>query len=150
MNINAHKKTFALKPADIQRKWIVVDASKAPLGRVATLIARRLIGKYQPQFTSHVDSGDHVVVINAAHINVTGAKMKDKTYYSYSGFPGGLKSTSLKQQLETHPERVIEHAVKGMLPKNKLASDRMNRLKVYPEAEHRHAAQKPEEIGVIR
>lgn len=149
MKMNPHKKTFVLKPADVQRKWVVIDASKGPLGRVSTLIAQRLTGKYQPQFTAHVDSGDHVVVINAAHVNVTGAKMKDKTYYSYSGFPSGLKSTSLAQQLEKHPERVIEHAVKGMIPKNKLASDRMNRLKVYPEAEHQHAAQKPEEIGVI-
>lgn len=147
MKINVHKKTFVLKPADVKRKWIVIDASSAPLGRVATLIAGRLTGKYQPQFTAHVDSGDHVIVINAASLVVTGDKMDDKTYYHYSGFPSGMKSASLSEQMVKNPSRVIETAVKGMLPKNKLLADRMKRLKVYAGDTHQHEAQKPEAIG---
>jgi len=148
--VNPHKKTFVLKPADVQRKWVLVDASQAPLGRVATLIAERLIGKYQPGFTPHVDSGDYVVVVNAGNIQVTGNKMTNKKYYSYSGFPSGLKTATLAEQMDKHPERAIIAAVKGMLPKNKLASERLARLKVYTGAEHQHAAQKPEAIGVIK
>ncbi len=147
MTINAHKKTFVLKPADVQRKWVVIDASTTTLGRIATLIAERLTGKYQPQYTPHVDSGDNVIVINAGNIKVTGTKLEDKNYHTYSGYTSGLKTTNLATLLEKHPERVIESAVKGMLPKNKLTAERMGRLKVYAGAEHNHAAQKPETIG---
>lgn len=148
--INPHKKTFILKPAEVERKWILVDASQAPLGRVATFIAERLVGKYQPKYTAHVDSGDHVVVINAGSIVVTGNKREDKKYYHYSGYPSGMKTTTLNQQLEKHPTRAIETAVKGMLPKNKLAANRMARLKVYTGDEHKHTAQKPEPMGVTK
>lgn len=148
--VNPHKKTFVLKPADVQRKWVVIDASQAPLGRVATFIAERLVGKYQPSYTPHVDSGDYVVVINAGNIQVTGNKMADKKYRTYSGFPGGLKTATLAEKMEKHPEYAITEAVKGMVPKNKLASERMARLKVYAGAEHAHAAQKPEVIGVSK
>lgn len=148
--INPHKKTFVLKPAEVQRKWVLVDASQAPLGRVATLIAERLIGKYQPGFTPHVDSGDYVVVINAGNVQVTGNKMNDKKYYSYSGFPSGLKTATLAEQMEKHPERAIIAAVKGMIPKNKLSPERMARLKVFAGEQHAHAAQKPEAIGATK
>lgn len=148
MNVNPNRKTFTQKPADVQRKWVVIDASVAPLGRLSTVIATRLIGKYQPTFTPHVDAGDHVIVINAANTQVTGTKLKDKTYYKYSGFPGGMKSASLAEKMEKDPTHAIRAAVKGMLPKNKLASDRLARLKVYSGSEHQHQAQKPETIGV--
>lgn len=148
MIVNAHKRTFILKPADVERKWVVVDASSAPLGRVATLVAQRLVGKYNPSYTPHVDSGDHVIVINAGKPKLSGAKMDDKTYYRHTGFPGGIKATSVAQQLEKNPARIVEAAVKGMLPKNKLAADRMARLRVYAGSEHQHQAQKPESIGV--
>lgn len=148
MTINTHKKTFNLKPADVTRKWVVIDASEAPLGRVATVIAKRLSGKYQPSYTPHVDSGDFVVVINAANVVATGNKMDEKVYYNYSGYPSGLKEITLRDQLAKNPAKVIESAVKGMLPKNKLAAERMKRLKVYAGSEHAHAAQKPETLGV--
>lgn len=150
MSVNPHHKTPVLKPAEVQRKWILIDAASAPLGRVATVIARRLVGKYQPSYTPHVDSGDYVVVINAGNIKVTGNKLEAKTYYHYSGYPSGMKSTSLGRQLEEHPERVIEAAVRGMLPKNKLISERMKRLKVYTGSDHQHEAQKPKTLGVER
>lgn len=148
MNVNPNRKTTVLKPADVQRKWVVIDASTAPLGRVATTIARRLTGKYQPAYTPHVDSGDYVVVINAENIQVTGKKMDNKMYHSYSGYPSGIKSVNLAWQMEHHPTRAIEYAVKGMLPKNKLTDERMKRLKIYTGSEHSHQAQKPEAIGV--
>lgn len=141
-------KTFNQKPADVTRKWVVVDASSAPLGRVATTIAKYLIGKYKPTYTAHIDGGDYVVVVNAASIAVTGNKLEEKTYYRHSGFPGGIKSRSLKEQIEKDPTAVIVSAVKGMLPKNKLMDDRLNRLKVYAGAEHNHAAQSPVNVEV--
>tara|TARA_B100001245_G_scaffold232494_1_gene214718 strand:+ start:4786 stop:5235 length:450 start_codon:yes stop_codon:yes gene_type:complete len=141
-------KTFSQKPADVSRRWIVIDASSAPLGRVATVIAKHLIGKYKPTYTPHVDGGDYVVVVNAKDAVVTGNKEVAKIYYRHSGFPGGIKDASLADVREKFPERIIEHAVKGMLPKNKLSDDRMKRLKVYAGPEHNHAAQTPEKVEV--
>lgn len=141
-------KTFSLKQADISRKWVIVDASEAPLGRLATLIATRLSGKYKPTFTPHVDDGDYVIVINADNLIVTGNKELAKTYYRHSGFPGGLKERTLKQARELNPAAIIEKAVKGMVPKNKLAAERLARLRVFAGAEHTHAAQKPVKLEV--
>lgn len=141
-------KTFSQKPAEVERRWILIDATDAPLGRVATQIAKYLIGKYKPTYTPHVDGGDYVVVINAAQTVVTGEKETDKIYYRHSGFPGGIKDAQLKEVREKFPERIIEAAVKGMLPKNKLSPERMARLRVFPGAEHTHAAQKPEKVEV--
>lgn len=141
-------KTFSQKPADVTRRWILIDAKDAPLGRLSTEIAKYLIGKYKPTYTPHVDGGDYVVVINAKETIVTGAKETDKIYYRHSGFPGGIKDASLKEVREKFPERIIENAVKGMLPKNKLSPERMARLRVFAGAEHTHAAQSPEKVEV--
>lgn len=141
-------KTFSQKPADIARRWILIDARDASLGRLSTTIASYLTGKYKPTYTPHVDNGDYVVVVNASELVVTGDKETDKIYYSYSGFPGGLKEAQLKDLRAKSPESIIEHTVKGMLPKNKLAAGRMARLRVFPGAEHDHAAQKPEKVEV--
>lgn len=143
-------KTFVQKPADVTRKWVVVDASQAPLGRVATAIATRLIGKYQPTYTPHVDSGDYVVVINASQLVVTGKKLEQKVYYRHSGFPGGIKDITLAQQIEKDPTKVIYAAVKGMLPRNKLADARLQRLRIFADDQHTHTAQQPETIGVTK
>ena len=144
----ADYKTFSQKPADVSRRWILIDATDAPLGRVATEIAKYLIGKYKPTYTPHVDGGDYVVVINAGKTVVTGNKEEDKIYYRHSGFPGGIKDAQLKEVRAKFPERIIEKAVKGMLPKNKLSVERMERLKVFVGAEHAHTAQKPEKVEV--
>lgn len=141
-------KTFSQKPADVSRRWILIDASSAPLGRVSTEIAKYLIGKYKPTYTAHVDGGDYVVVINAKDTVVTGNKETGKVYYRHSGFPGGIKDATLKEVREKFPERIIESAVKGMLPKNKLAAERLKRLKIYAGPEHNHAAQTPEKVEV--
>ena len=141
-------KTYSQKPAEVERRWVLIDAKDAPLGRIANIVSKHLIGKYKPTYTPHVDGGDYVVVINAAELVVTGAKETDKMYHSYSGFPGGLKSASLKELREKYPERIIEAAVKGMIPKNKLSPDRMKRLKVFAGEEHDHTAQKPEKVEV--
>lgn len=141
-------KTFSLKPADISRQWVVVDASEIPLGRLSTLIATRLTGKYKPTFTPHVDDGDYVIVINAEKLVVTGDKEEAKTYYRHSGFPGGLKERTLKEAREMNPAQIIEKAVKGMVPKNKLAADRLARLRVFSGTEHTHTAQKPVKLEV--
>ena len=141
-------KTYSQKPTEVNRRWILIDAKDAPLGRVSTTIAKHLIGKYKPTYTPHIDGGDYVVVINAAELVVTGAKETDKLYHNYSGFPGGLKTASLQELREKFPERIIEEAVKGMLPKNKLSPERMKRLKVFAGSEHTHAAQKPEKVEV--
>jgi large subunit ribosomal protein L13 len=141
--------TYSAKPSDVTRKWYVIDAAEAPLGRVSTKIATLLTGKGKPQFTQHIDCGDFVVVINAANVKVTGNKMEDKMYYHHSGYPGGLKEASLKDVLNGRtPERAIHDAVRGMLPVNKLRDPRLLRLKIYAGAEHNHAAQKPEAISV--
>lgn len=141
-------KTFSQKPADIARRWILIDARDATLGRLSTEIAKYLTGKYKPTYTPHVDNGDYVVVVNASELVVTGAKETDKMYYRHSGFPGGLKEAQLKGLRAKNPASIIESAVKGMLPKNKLAAGRMARLRVFPGAEHDHAAQKPEKVEV--
>lgn len=141
-------KTFSQKTADVSRRWILIDAKDATLGRLSTEIAKYLIGKYKPTYTPHVDGGDYVVVINAAEVPVTGAKETDKIYYRHSGFPGGIKDVQLKDVRERFPERVIEMAVKGMLPKNKLSPDRMARLRIFPGSEHTHTAQTPEKVEV--
>lgn len=145
-SVNA--KTFSQKPADVTRRWILIDAADAPLGRVSTEIAKYLIGKYKPTYTSHVDGGDYVVVINAKNTVVTGNKETGKVYYRHSGFPGGIKSATLADVRNAFPERIIENAVKGMLPKNKLVDQRMKRLKIYSGSEHNHAAQTPEKVEV--
>lgn len=139
-------KTYSAKPTEVTRKWYVVDASQAPLGRVATQIATLLTGKGKPMFTHHIDTGDFVVVINAANIVVTGNKLRTKMYYRHSHFPGGLKETSLEDKLAKDPTHALEHAVRGMLPVNKLRDGRLARLKVYAGAEHKHEAQQPEVI----
>ena len=141
--------TYSAKPSDITRKWYVVDASENTMGRVATKIATLLTGKGKPQFTSHIDCGDFVVVINAGTPMVTGNKLEDKMYYRHSGYPGGLKEASLKQVLASNtPERALYEAVRGMLPVNKLRDPRLARLKIYMGSEHNHEAQKPEAISV--
>lgn len=141
-------KTYSQKPSEITRKWILIDASDAPLGRVATLIAKYLTGKYKATYTPHVDNGDYVVVINAKNLIVTGDKETAKTYYHHSGFPGGIKSASLAEVRAKSPEKIIEHAVAGMLPKNKLTPARMQRLRVFAEDQHDHTAQSPQKVEV--
>lgn len=139
-------KTFVTKSADIQRDWYVVDAAGMSLGRLSTRIAAVLRGKHKPTFTPHLDNGDFVVVINADKITVTGGKMEEKFYYAFSGYPGGLRATSLRDQLAQHPERVVTHAVKGMLPHNRLGRQLIKKLKVYAGVEHPHAAQQPKPL----
>lgn len=141
-------KTFSQKSADVTREWFLVDASELPLGRIATIIADKLIGKSKPTYTPHVDGGDYVVVINAEKVVVTGNKETAKIYYRHSGFPGGIKDATLAEVREKAPEKIIENAVRGMLPKNKLSAGRMERLKVYVGEEHAHAAQKPKKVEV--
>lgn len=144
----ANSKTYSQKTAEVTRRWILIDAADAPLGRVSTEIAKYLIGKYKPTYTPHIDGGDYVVVINAEKVAVTGTKEETKIYYRHSGFPGGIKDAQLKEVREKFPTRIIEKAVKGMLPKNKLSADRMDRLKLFVGPEHAHAAQKPEKVEV--
>lgn len=141
-------KTYSQKSSEITRRWILIDAKDATLGRLSTQIAKYLIGKYKPTYTPHIDNGDYVVVINAAEVPVTGAKETDKIYYRHSGFPGGIKDAQLKEVREKFPERIIESAVRGMLPKNKLSPERMARLKIFAGSEHAHTAQKPEKVEV--
>ena len=141
-------KTFSQKPADVTRRWILIDAKDATLGRVSTEIAKYLIGKYKPTYTPHVDGGDYVVVVNAKELVVTGAKETDKMYYRHSGFPGGLKEAQLKELREKSPESIIQEAVKGMLPKNKLSAGRLARLRIFTGSDHDHTAQTPEKVEV--
>lgn len=141
-------KTYSAKPSDVTRKWYVIDAADAPLGRVATEVAQLLTGKGKPQFTQHIDCGDYVIVINAGNVKVTGNKLEAKMYYHHSHYPGGLKETPLKAQLEKDATAPIVHAIRGMLPVNKLRDGRLARLKVYAGAEHNHEAQKPEVISL--
>ncbi len=141
-------KTYSAKPTDVTRKWYIIDAAEAPIGRISTKIAKLLIGKDKPQFTHHIDCGDYVIVINAANLVATGDKLNKKIYYRHSDFPGGLKETALKDQIIKDPTFVIIHAVRGMLPVNKLRDARLQRLKVYAGSEHNHEAQKPEVISV--
>jgi len=139
-------KTYYAKPGEVQRDWVLVDATDMVLGRLATRIAEILKGKTKPQYTPHVDVGDFVVVINAEKIRLTGNKAADKSYFSHSGYPGGLKEVSFERMIEKHPERVIEKAVKGMLPKNSLGRSMGRKLKVYAGSEHPHEAQNPQLI----
>jgi large subunit ribosomal protein L13 len=139
-------KTFTATPATIKREWCVVDATDKTLGRLASELAHRLRGKHKPEFTPNMDTGDHMVVINAEKIKVTGKKLDDKMYHRYTGYIGNLKSINLGKMLETHPERVIQYAVKGMLPKNPLGRVMYRKLHVYAGPEHPHAAQQPTQL----
>jgi large subunit ribosomal protein L13 len=141
-------KTYSQKPAEATTKWYLIDASGQTLGRLSTKIATMLSGKHKPTYTPHVVGGDAVVVINAAKIRVTGNKLADKMYYRHSGYPGGIKAINLEDQLAKHPERVIEHAVAGMLPKNKLQAVMLKNLKVFAGPDHTHEGQKPEKLEV--
>ena len=141
-------KTFSPTPEDIHREWFVVDAEDKILGRLASQVAQRLRGKHKPEFAPHVDNGDFIIVVNAAKIKVTGGKLDKKMYYKYSGYPGGLKSRTLGQQLQCKPEEVIRHAVKGMLPKNPLGRALLKKLKVYAGSEHPHEAQAPKPLAI--
>ncbi|MDJ0927556.1 MAG: 50S ribosomal protein L13 [Gammaproteobacteria bacterium] len=140
--------TFSAKQHEVQRGWYVVDATGRTLGRLATEIARRLRGKHKPEYTPHVDTGDYIVVVNAAQIRVTGNKLQDKMYHHHTGYIGNLKSVNLATQLEQAPERVLTDAVKGMLPKNKLGAAMLKKLRVYGGAEHRHEAQQPQPLEI--
>ena len=142
-------KTYSQKQSEVNHRWILIDASSAPLGRVATAVAKYLIGKYKPTYTAHIDNGDYVVVINAKNVVVTGAKETDKKYYRHSGFPGGISEKNLSQMREKFPERIIEEAVKGMIPHNKLAAERLKRLRIFAGEEHTHGAQTPEKVEVM-
>lgn len=139
-------KTYSAKPHEVDQKWLLVDAEGQTLGRMATEIATRLRGKHKPEYTAHVDTGDFVVVINADKVKVTGNKAKGKIYHAHSGFPGGLKSLSFEKLLDKAPERVIQLAVKGMLPRNPLGRAMFKKLKVYAGTEHPHGAQQPQTI----
>ena len=136
-------KTFSANAATVERTWYVIDAKNQVLGRLASEIARRLRGKHKPQYTPHVDTGDYIVVVNAEMVKVTGRKATDKVYYSHSGYPGGLRSVAYRDLLARHPEKVVEKAVKGMLPKNSLGRKMHRKLKVYAGPGHPHQAQRP-------
>ena len=141
-------KTFSAKPHEVQRDWYVVDATGQVLGRVAAEIARRLRGKHKPEFTPHVDTGDYIVVVNAEKLRVTGNKAKDKLYHRHSTYPGGLYTSSFEKIQAKHPERVLQMAVKGMLPKGPLGYAMLKKMKVYPGAEHPHTAQQPKPLQI--
>lgn len=141
-------RTYSAKPADVERKWYVIDAAEAPLGRISTVIATLLTGKGKPIFTKHIDCGDFVIVINTDNLVVTGNKMEDKMYYRHSGFPGGLKEAQLKDKMAKDSTEVIFKSVRGMLPVNKLRDGRLARLKLYAGTEHNHEAQKPVNYSV--
>ncbi len=136
-------KTFSAKPAEVRRDWYVVDATGKTLGRLSTEIAHRLRGKHKPEYTPHVDTGDYIVVINAAKVRVTGNKLQDKMYHHHTGYIGNLKSISLEKLLDEAPERAIQHAVKGMLPRGPLGRKMLGKLRVFAGPEHAHAAQQP-------
>jgi large subunit ribosomal protein L13 len=141
-------KTFSARPLAVDRQWFVVDAAGQTLGRLASEIARRLRGKHKPLYTPHVDTGDYVIVVNAKKVRVTGKKRTDKIYYRHSGYPGGLKGISFQQLAEKAPQRIIEHAVKGMLPKGPLGRAMFRKLKVFGGPEHQHHAQKPHSLSL--
>jgi large subunit ribosomal protein L13 len=141
-------KTYSAKPTDVSRKWYVVDASELPLGRLSTRVAELLIGKGKPMFTKHIDCGDYVIVINSDKLVVTGKKMEDKMYYKHSNYPGGLRETTLKYEMEKDSTNVIKKSIRGMLPVNKLRDDRLARLKIYSGSDHGHEAQKPQQISL--
>lgn len=139
-------KTYSQKSSEINREWYIIDAKTLPLGKLAVVIADKLMGKSKVTYTPHTDNGDYVIVINAKDLKVTGNKLNDKSYYHHSGFPGGIKELSLAEIIEKDPSYAIKEAVKGMLPKNKLAADRLGRLRIFEGTEHTHAAQNPKEI----
>lgn len=141
-------KTFSAKPHEVQRDWFIVDAAGKVLGRVAAEIARRLRGKHKPEFTPHVDTGDYIVVVNAEKLRVTGNKSKDKLYHRHSTYPGGIYSTSFEKLQAKHPERVLQLAVKGMLPKGPLGYAMLRKMKVYAGDNHPHAAQQPKPLQI--
>lgn len=141
-------KTFSLKPSAVSRVWYVINASEATLGRLSSEVAKLLIGKSKPNYTPHVDSGDYVIIVNAAELRVTGQKIDKKVYYRHSSYPGSLKKTTLEEKLAQDPTQVIFKSVRGMLPVNKLRDGRLKRLKIYPDAEHQHEAQKPRQISI--
>ena len=136
-------KTFSAKPAEVRRDWFVVDATGKTLGRLSTEIARRLRGKHKPEYTPHVDTGDYIVVVNAEKIRVTGNKLKDKMYHRHTGYIGNLKSMNLEKLLDEAPERALQHAVKGMLPRGPLGRQMLSKLRVFACPEHKHTAQQP-------
>jgi len=141
-------RTWNARPGEVERKWYVVDAEGVVLGRLASRIAVILRGKHKPQFTPHVDCGDFVIVVNAEKVRTTGRKEEQKFYYRHSGYPGGLKAVRLDEMRAKHPERIIEHAVRGMLPKGPLGRRLLRKLKVYAGPHHPHAAQKPETLKI--
>jgi large subunit ribosomal protein L13 len=141
-------KTYVATPSDRERNWLLVDATGQTLGRLATQIADALRGKTKPEYTPHIDTGDFVVVVNAERISVTGQKRTEKKYYRHSGYPGGIKERTLQEMLDRRPEEVIRLAVKGMLPKNRLARKQLTKLKVYAGPEHPHEAQKPQPMEI--
>lgn len=141
-------KTFSAKPAEVKRDWYVVDAANKTLGRLASEIACRLRGKHKPEYTPHVDTGDYIVVVNAEKVRVTGRKKTDKVYYQHTGYIGNMKSITMDKLLNKAPERVIETAVKGMLPKNPLGRAMFRKLKVYAGSEHKHEAQQPKSLDL--
>lgn len=141
-------KTFSAKPAEVKRDWYVIDATDKVLGSVASEVARRLRGKHKPEFTPHVDTGDFIIIVNAAKIRVTGTKEQDKKYYRHSGYPGGIYETTFGKMQQRFPGRALEKAVKGMLPKGPLGYAMIKKLKVYAEAEHPHGAQQPKVLEI--
>ncbi|HAT2066232.1 TPA: 50S ribosomal protein L13 [Legionella pneumophila] len=141
-------KTFSAKGNEVKRDWFVVDASEKVLGRLATEIARRLRGKHKAEYTPHVDTGDYIIVTNAEKVIVTGRKFKNKMYHHHTGFPGGIKSTSFEKLQDKNPTKIIELAVKGMLPKNPLGREMYRKLKVYAGSEHPHTAQQPKQLEI--
>ena len=141
-------KTYSAKPGEVQRDWYLVDADGKTLGRLATQIADRLRGKGKPQYTPHVDTGDFVVVVNAEKVRVTGNKLDDKQYYRHSGYPGGLRTRSLREQLDRQPAEVLRKAVKGMLPRNRLGRAQLTKLKIYAGPEHPHGPQNPQPLNL--
>ncbi len=141
-------KTFSTKPKDVRREWLLVDATDQVLGRLASEVATRLRGKHKPEYAPHIDTGDHIVVVNADKIRVTGSKLDSKVYHRHTGYPGGIRSVVLKDLLRSKPERVIENAVRGMLPKNPLGRAMFKKLHVYAGAEHKHQSQQPKALEV--
>jgi len=141
-------KTFSAKPEEVRRDWFVVDATDKTLGRLATELASRLRGKHKPEFTPHVDTGDNIVVVNAAQIRVTGNKLQNKIYYRHTGYVGNLKSVSLEKLMQEKPEQAIIYAVKGMLPKNRLGRAMLKKLRVFAGPEHTHQAQQPQALEI--
>jgi len=141
-------RTWTVRPGDIKREWYVIDANDAVLGRLATRAASILRGKHRPQYSPHADCGDHVIIVNAEKVRLTGRKEDQKVYHRHTGYPGGLKTTSLKDMREQHPERIIEAAIRGMLPKNPLGRKMFTKLKVYAGDQHPHAAQQPKPLSI--